>query len=59
MASDINIVDDEPQDGMVFKEHTLSMNNCDYYWMTDDEETDESYLGEKTWDSSRAVKTNT
>ena len=57
-TSDIDIVDDEPQDGMVIEGYTLSVNNCDTIneEFTDDEETDESVLGENTWDSSSAVE---
>ena len=50
-TSYIDFVDDVPQDGMVFEGHTLSVNNCYYYWITDDEETDEIYIVENTWDS--------
>ncbi len=57
-TSDIDIVDDEPQDGMVIEEYTLSVNNCDKIneESTDDEETDESVLDENMWDSSSAVE---
>ena len=57
-TSDIDIVDDEPQDGMVIEGYTLSVNNCDTVneELTEDEETDESVLGENTWDSSSAVE---
>ena len=58
-TSYIDIVDDVPQDGMVFEGHTLSVNNCDYYWITDDEETDEAYIVENTWNSRIAVMTET
>ena len=53
-TSDIDIVDDEPQDGMVIEGYTLSVNNCDTIneEFTDDEETDESVLGENKWDIS-------
>ena len=46
---------------MVFEKHTstLFVNNCDYYSITDDEETDGSYLGENTLDSRSAVKMET
>ena len=30
-TSDIDIVNEETHNGMVFEEHTLSVNNCDYY----------------------------
>ena len=29
--TDIDIVNEETHNGMVFEEHTLSVNNCDYY----------------------------
>ena len=57
--TDIDIVNEETHNDMVFEEHTLSVNNCDYYWITDDEETDGSYLGENTLDSRSAVKMET
>ena len=57
-TSDIDIVNTETHNGMVFEEHTLFVNNCDYYSITDDEETDGSYLGENT-DSRSAVKMET
>ena len=51
--SDIDIVDDEPQYGLVIEGYTLSVNNCD---TINEEFTDDgSVLGENTWDSSIAV----
>ena len=58
-TSDIDIVNEETHNCMVFEEHTLFVNNCDYYSITDDEETDGSYLGENTLDSRSAVKLET
>jgi len=60
-TSDIDIVNEETHNCMVFEEHTstLFVNDCDYYSITDDEETDGSYIGENTLDSRSAVKMET
>ena len=59
ITSYIDIVNEETHDGTVFEGHTLSVNNCDYSWITDDEETDGSYFGENTLYSRSAVKMET
>ena len=57
--TDIDIVNEETHNDMVFEEHTLFVNNCDYYWIIDDEETDGSYLGKNILDSRSGVNMET
>ena len=49
---DIDMVDDEPQDGMVIEGYTVNICDTITEEFSDDEERNGSVLGENTWDSS-------